>query len=148
MFCRNCGVKIENPKAIICVKCGTRVGESKNFCGECGEVVSNENQEFCLKCGCSLKQSLSSKFKNMANDTVNGNGKSKLAAALLAFFLGNLGLHRFYLGYMTSGIVFVVLFLLGFITFGITTFIVLIWGLIDFIRILTGNLQPNNGYYC
>ncbi len=31
--------------------------------------------------------------------------KSKVAAALLCFFLGGLGIHRFYLGYTTIGIV-------------------------------------------
>ncbi|WP_024615563.1 NINE protein [Clostridium sp. Ade.TY] len=148
MYCKNCGEKIENEKAVICVKCGTKVGDCKNFCGNCGESVSSETQEVCLKCGCSLKDPFTKKLKDMANDTVNGQGKSKLAAALLAFFLGNLGIHRFYLGYTTYGIIFLVLFFLGFFTFGITTFVVFIWALIDFIRILVGNLEPVNGFYC
>ena len=34
-----------------------------------------------------------------------GRGKNKLTAALLAFFLGGLGIHHFYLGSNTAGIV-------------------------------------------
>jgi TM2 domain-containing membrane protein YozV len=64
------------------------------------------------------------------------SGKSQLVAALLAFFLGFLGIHRFYLGYTWQGIV--QLLTLG--GFGI-------WALIDFIRILIGDLQPKDGTY-
>ncbi|MGZ3881633.1 MAG: TM2 domain-containing protein [Flavisolibacter sp.] len=63
-------------------------------------------------------------------------GKSQLTAVLLAFFLGGLGIHRFYLGYTWQGIV--QLLTLG----GLG-----VWALIDFIRILTGSLQPKNGDY-
>ena len=66
----------------------------------------------------------------------SGEGKSQLTAALLCFFLGDLGIHRFYLGYTWQGIV--QLLTLG----GLG-----IWALIDFIRILTGNLQPNGAEY-
>ena len=60
--------------------------------------------------------------------------KSKVTAALLCWFLGFLGIHRFYLGYTTIGI-------LQIITcggFGI-------WVIVDFIMILTGNLKDSNG---
>ncbi|MDX2286737.1 MAG: TM2 domain-containing protein [Bacteroidia bacterium] len=63
-------------------------------------------------------------------------GDSWLAAALLAFFLGYLGIHRFYLGYTAWGIIY--LFTGG--LFGIG------W-LIDFIRILVRNLKPKRGSY-
>lgn len=64
------------------------------------------------------------------------SGKSQLTAVLLAFFLGGLGIHRFYLGYTWQGVV--QLLTLG----GLG-----IWALIDFIRILTGDLKPKNGEY-
>jgi len=64
------------------------------------------------------------------------SGKSQLTAVLLCFFIGGLGIHRFYLGYTWQGIV--QLLTLG--GFGI-------WTLIDFIRLLTGSLQPKNGEY-
>jgi TM2 domain-containing membrane protein YozV len=74
-------------------------------------------------------------------------GKSQIVAAILAFFLGTLGVHRFYLGYTGKGFIFLALFLLGFVTFGITILAAAIWALIDFIRILTGGLQPKDGSY-
>jgi TM2 domain-containing membrane protein YozV len=60
--------------------------------------------------------------------------KSKVTAALLAFFLGCLGVHRFYLGYTALGVI--QLLTLG----GIG-----IWAFIDFIMILTGNLKDSEG---
>ena len=36
-------------------------------------------------------------------------GKSKVAAGLLALFLGGLGIHKFYLGYVGAGIVHLIL---------------------------------------
>ena len=39
--------------------------------------------------------------------------KSKVAAGLLAIFLGGLGVHKFYLGYITQGIIMLLCSLLG-----------------------------------
>jgi hypothetical protein len=64
------------------------------------------------------------------------DNKSQLTAVLLCFFLGGLGIHRFYLGYTWQGIV--QLLTLG----GLG-----VWALIDFIRILTGSLQPKDSEY-
>ncbi|QEK53333.1 TM2 domain-containing protein [Pedobacter aquae] len=63
-------------------------------------------------------------------------GKSQLVALLLAFFVGGLGIHRFYLGYTWQGVV-------QLLTLGGCG----IWSLIDFIRIILGDLQPKNGPY-
>ncbi len=39
--------------------------------------------------------------------------KSKVAAGLLALFVGSLGIHKFYLGYKSEGIIMLVITLLG-----------------------------------
>ena len=65
-----------------------------------------------------------------------GGGKSQLVALLLALFLGILGIHRFYLGYTTIGII--QLLTLG----GLG-----IWAFIDLILIITGDLKPKTGDY-
>ena len=60
--------------------------------------------------------------------------KSKVVALVLSIFLGELGIDRFYLGYIGTGI-------LKLITcggFGI-------WWLIDLIMIATGKLKPKDG---
>lgn len=57
--------------------------------------------------------------------------KSKLVGGLLGIFLGSLGIHRFYLGYSTIGIVQI---LVTVFTFGIGG----IWGFIEGIMILVG----------
>ncbi len=63
--------------------------------------------------------------------------KSRLAAALLAFFLGGLGVHRFYVGKIGTGIA-IILTIGGF--FGI-------WPLIDLIMILVGSFKDKQERY-
>ena len=62
--------------------------------------------------------------------------KSKTAAIVLSIFLGELGIDRFYLGYIGMGI-------LKLCTGGLFG---ILW-LIDLIRIITGGLKPKNGQY-
>lgn len=64
------------------------------------------------------------------------SGDSQLIALLLCWFMGGLGIHRFYLGYTTEGI-------LQLLTAGGCG----IWWLIDLIRIITGDLGPKDGEY-
>lgn len=90
------------------------------FCKNCGKEMSN-NAVSCPQCG-----------------EPNLGGKSKVVATLLAFFLGGICIHRFYMGYVGMGIAYIVF---------CWTFIPAILALIDFIRILVGNLQPKNGVF-
>lgn len=69
-------------------------------------------------------------------EKAKAGNKSWVAAILLCFFLGGLGIHRFYLGYTWQGVV--QLLTLG----GLG-----IWVLIDFIRIIIKDLKPNGGEY-
>ena len=59
--------------------------------------------------------------------------KSRMLAILLCLSLGWIGVHRFYLGYTFKGLI--QLLTLG--GFGI-------WAFIDFIRLLTGSLSPQD----
>ena len=58
-------------------------------------------------------------------------GRDKVVAALLAFFLGVFGVHRFYLGRIGSGIA---MLLITCTFFGL--FVTGIWAFVDFIRYL------------
>ena len=60
--------------------------------------------------------------------------KGFVPAILLCFFLGALGVHRFYVGKIGTGIL--QLFTLG----GLG-----IWALVDFIMIVTGNFKDKQG---
>jgi hypothetical protein len=59
--------------------------------------------------------------------------KSRLAAALLAWFLGVLGVHRFYVGKVGTGILMI-------LTLGGLG----VWALIDFIMILVGSFKDKD----
>jgi len=63
------------------------------FCTDCGENI-NLRAVVCPKCGVPQAH----------------KGRSKLAAALIAIFLGSFGIHKFYLGRPIWGIVYLLLF--------------------------------------
>jgi len=73
----------------------------------------NQNEMmFCRACGKQMHQTAFA-CPNCGAPTSQGTGKSKTTAALLAFFLGGFGVHRFYLGQWWG--VFYLLFSLTFI---------------------------------
>lgn len=120
MFCRNCGKElVGNPE--ICMNCGAKPKAGTSFCPACGGPT-NALSVMCVKCGAQISKA--------------GEGespKSRLAVTLLSFFLGGLGIHRFYLGRIVSGI-FMILTLGG----------LGIWSLVDFILAVTGNLTDKD----
>jgi TM2 domain-containing membrane protein YozV len=65
---------------------------------------------------------------------VNTSPKSRLVALLLCFFLGILGVHRFYVGKVGTGILMI-------FTFGGLG----IWVLIDLIMIVGGSFKDKEG---
>jgi TM2 domain-containing membrane protein YozV len=77
-----------------------------------------------MKCGVSLTGA----------SAVPGEGKDWLTTLLLCFFLGWLGVHRFYTGHTGIGVV-------QLLTLGGCG----IWALIDFILIIVGSYKDSNG---
>ena len=76
--------------------------------------------------------------------------KSRLAATLLAFFLGEFGAHRFYIGKIGTAVVMLVLAIIGIATVwffvGIAFLVAVgIWALIDFIFAVSGNMKDSQG---
>ena len=76
------------------------------------------------------------KSKANKSNSASGGGKSQLVALLLCIFVGVLGIHRFYLGYIGIGIIQL-----------LTTGGCGVWALIDLIMIITGDLKPKDGDY-
>lgn len=105
------------------------------------------------------------------NNWYAGGSKSKIVAALLAFFLGGFGVHSFYMGNKKKGfiqlgatIVGIALVIAGAAKtvtsvaggtasisgLAIVGLVLLlgvgIWAFVDFVRILTGGLAPEEGF--
>lgn len=134
MYCKNCGEPFIANEAVICVKCGTAKGQGVNYCANCGNPV-NPGAVVCMTCGVATAPTVAAP-----------GAKSKMAAGLLAIFLGSFGVHNFYLGYTTKAVIQLVCTIVGillscvvigvFIVMGIS-----IWGLIEGIMILCGKID-------
>lgn len=135
MYCRDCGQLVPND-SLKCAKCGTQKGLGDNYCYKCGTRLKEHNVEFCELCGANLNYNI---------DQVNGKIKNKLIAGLLALFLGGMGVHRFYLGYITIGVVQLVLWILGYFTGGLTWIITEIWAIVECILIFVGKIKDSSG---
>jgi uncharacterized OB-fold protein len=90
-------------------------GADEKFCSECGSVIKAK-AEICPKCG--VRQ---------LPPPVVAQGRNRIVAALLAFFIGGFGIHRFYLGRTVSGVLYLLFF---------WTFIPAILAFIETIRLL------------
>ncbi len=97
--------------SIFCSNCGTKISKEDNFCSNCGNV-QNINQI---------------------------SNKSSLIALFLCAFLGLFGVHRLYIGKITSGIMMLV-----FTIIGVFSFVSIIWTVIDLIRIMANDLKDIN----
>ena len=109
--CKECGQLISDT-AYTCPHCGAPVIKDV-YCPRCGERIP-QNVRYCPRCG-------------EPNRQAPANQKDKVVAGLLAIFLGWLGIHYFYLGKTTAGILTIVL---SFCTCGVWEIIMLIQGVI------------------
>ena len=97
-----------------------------NFCQNCGTDLSHlsPDAQVCLECGHPLKKSNGGQVSE----------KKLLIAVLLCFFFGYLGVHRFYVDKVGTGLA--MLLTLG----GLG-----IWAFIDFIILLVGSFTDKEG---
>ena len=99
-----------------------------SFCPKCGAPVE-DSATFCPTCCTSLQAQPASPL----DSKVPSDGRW-LIALLLCFFLGCLGIHRFYVGKTGSGIAML-------LTCGGCG----IWALVDFIMILVNSFTDKDG---
>ncbi|MBP5242456.1 MAG: TM2 domain-containing protein [Clostridia bacterium] len=109
MYCRNCGQQIDD-NAVFCPNCGQATGVNGN--GANGGFYQAKDP--------------------------NVSSKSRLVAGLLGLFLGEFGVHNFYLGRTGRGIAQIVVTIL---TAGIGS----IWGFIEGILCLAGSYKDAEG---
>ncbi len=103
------------------------------FCENCGNEIK-EGADICIKCG---------KIINKTGATFSDpNAKSRIAAGLLAFFLGSLGVHNFYLGYVGKAVTQLLLTVVGWILI-VGPIASGIWALVEAIMILTGSISTD-----
>ncbi len=69
----------------------------------------------------------------LAGQTGLSGDKNKIVAALLAFFLGALGIHKFYLGYNTAGIIMLLVTLFSWVLLFVPLLIISVIAFIEFI---------------
>lgn len=93
------------------------------YCSDCGAKHSDKAKA-CPKCG----------------RAVCNTDKSVLVYVLLAFFLGGLGVHKFYAGRSGEGVVMLLMGTIGWALI-IPGIVVWIWALVDFI---VGLVNMNN----
>ncbi len=125
MYCKNCGAEL-NENAVACMTCGFGKGTGDKFCANCGKEL-NPGAVICVNCGAAAAPQAAAQ---------GAEQKSKLVAVLLAFFLGGIGIHDFYLGYTKYGVIKIILTCCTGVGGSI-------WALIDFVRLLTGSLNKD-----
>jgi TM2 domain-containing membrane protein YozV len=119
------------------------------FCPKCGKETP-ENQAFCASCGAPLARAAATQETPAAGAGIGISPKSRLATALFAFFLGQLGAHRFYIGKTGTAVVMLVLTIVAIpLCFVLVGFFILgavrIWSLIDFIFAVAGKMNDSQG---
>jgi len=97
--------------------------ENEKFCQNCGEII-DVKAEICPQCG--VRQAFS---------TYSGTTDNRwLVTFLLCWFLGVFGIHRFYTGHTTIGII-------QLLTLGGCG----IWAIIDLIILIIGDYKDADG---
>lgn len=124
-----------------CTKCGHELKTGAKFCGNCGSPVVTETA--------SNNQTVNNQStQETSSDEVSP--KSRLVALLLGIFLGQFGVHNFYLGKIAIGVIQAVLTVLGYCLAFIGVGAIMIsaagiWALVEWIIIATGKYKDGKG---
>lgn len=120
-----------------CPNCGAPRGAGDRFCAYCGAQFDNapaDRQEVHIHYHQESQPESQVRVEHIYTTVEKRSSRSRLAALLLCFFLEVFGAHKFYLGRLGMGILY--LFTYGFFGIG--------W-LIDLIVLLVGNPRDKQG---
>ncbi|MBR4703280.1 MAG: NINE protein [Oscillospiraceae bacterium] len=131
--CAQCGEVFDSA---FCPRCGLQAGTEPRICPHCG---TRYHTSACPTCGyLPLRDRAPAEEVRVVERVLEtypaASPKSRLAALLLVLFLGILGIHRFYVGKVGTGILY--FFTAGFFGIG--------W-LIDLILIVCGVFRDRRG---
>ncbi len=113
-----------------CKNCGSSISDTAKFCPKCGAPVTSENAA-----GTTFPEYGDTSVTQPAPE-VEVSEKSWLAALLLEIFLGGLGIHRFYVGKIGTGILWL-----------LTASLVGTGWIVDLVMIATGKFKDKQGRY-
>lgn len=129
MFCKNCGKNMEGQLGNLCKDCKDLMDALNNAKDVTqGTINENNNKE-------DFNYNVTNNYYNLKEES-----KSKIAAALMAFFLGTFGVHNFYLGYNGKAMTQLLLTILS---CGLLSFFTGLWSFIEGILILSGGLDKD-----
>ena len=107
------------------------------YCSYCGKELA-PHAVVCIGCGAPAPGTASAEPVTTGAPGAGPHTKSRLGAGLLGIFLGSLGVHRFYLGFVGIGLAQLLLTVLSPLTCGLTWLIAGAWGFIEGILLLVG----------
>ncbi len=128
---------------MFCHNCGNKLPDGSKFCDNCGTKLGNAG-------AAPVEPQPQVRVNPFAEpgESVNAYGEVQYSscdsnvAALLSFLFGALGLHDFYCGKTSNGIIKLVLTITG-----IATIVSVIWNLIDLYSIGDGSYMDGSGNY-
>jgi len=119
-------------RAAFCVRCGVAANVGTGYCYNCGQQTT-PGAQVCIHCGCVLH--------GAQGYTYGPEQKSRTAAGVLGILLGALGIHNFYLGYTSRGLLQLLISIFGSILCGVGPAAMAIWGLVEGIMILSRSVN-------
>ena len=132
MFCPSCGSQVPDG-ANNCPNCGASMNPGANTQNYGAGPINDGNQAFGTN---PVNNQYQQPNQQAQTNNPNGERKSKLVAGLLGILVGAFGVHNFYLGRTSRGIIQIIVTL---VTCGIGG----LWGLIEGILILCGNINTD-----
>lgn len=141
--CPNCGAENE-PRSNFCARCGAKIPNGRCHCPDCGRTYTDDIA-YCTNCGAKTVSGDppqrnqeyygTYEYRENINRRQPTSEKDWLVALLLCIIVGTLGVHRFYVGKIGTGILWLLTggcFLVGWI--------------VDIVMIANGSFTDGEGF--